>query len=112
MRLWLALWLMVPLALAFGEERIYRGKWDGSAIEVRLKIDERTRRVTGYVCRGGEPSDVIASLQGQSFADGSMELHLTYRFEDYGIYVVRPGQNGDTQIWQTASKDLWFRLSD
>ncbi len=107
----LSVWLFwVPLASA--KESVCRGQWDGEAIEIRLNINERTNLVTGQVYKPGAPSDVLATLAGRRLSDGSMEVKLTYRFEDYGTFRLKPSGDGSTKIWQTSGRDLWFGLSD
>jgi len=102
--------LLVPILEA--GEKVYRGRWDGAPIEIRLDVNERSGAVSGWACKPGAPNDVIASLKGRRLADGSLELRLTYRFEDFGTFVLKPGKGGSAEIWQTAGKDLWFGLSD
>jgi hypothetical protein len=103
---------MVWVPLASAKDSVCRGQWDGEAIEIRLKLNERTNLVTGQVYKPGSPSDVMATLSGRRLADGSMEVQLTYRFEDYGTYRLMVSRDGSTKIWQTSAKDLWFGLSD
>ena len=107
----LAACLLVAPVLAAGE-KVCRGKWDGTPIEIRLNVNDRSGAVSGLIYKPGAPNDVIASLKGRRLEDGSLEVSLTYRFEDFGTFVLKPGAGGSTQIWQTAGKDLWFGLSD
>ncbi|RFC46738.1 MAG: hypothetical protein DVB23_001488 [Verrucomicrobia bacterium] len=107
----LVCWLTwVPFAEA--RERVFRGQWDGKAIEIRLKINDRSGAVTGQVYRPSDSSNVLASLNGKVLPDGTMELKLTYRFEDYGTYRLQLADDGTTRIWQTERRDLWFGQSD
>jgi hypothetical protein len=98
-----------PALLA--EERICRGKWEGTAIEIRLSVNERTGAVSGLVYKPGEPDYVYASLKGTRRADGWLEVHLTYRFEDFGTFLLKPDSLESARRWQTKGKDLWFEQS-
>ncbi|MBU6301278.1 MAG: hypothetical protein KGS60_06985 [Verrucomicrobia bacterium] len=94
------------------KEKIYRGKWDGTAIEIRLRINERSGAVSGQVYPPGDPANVLASLSGRLLPDGVMELTLTYRFEEFGTFRLQMADDGVSRIWRTERKDLWFGLSD
>jgi len=102
--------LFAPILGAGRESIVANGK------ERRSKsasiVNDKSGAVSGLVPKPGAPSDVMASLKGRRLADGSLEVKLTYRFEDFGTFVLKPGAGGSAQIWQTAGKDLWFGLSD
>ena len=102
------LWLLPVL---HADEHIYRGKWDGNPIEIRLKVNEVSGTVAGVVYKPGDPQQVYATMKGKRRADGSMEVQLTYRFDDFGTFILKPGASDSAPLWETSGRDLWFEQS-
>jgi hypothetical protein len=74
-----------------------RGSWDGNPITVQALNISAQGKVSGQIVDAD--GSITASMQGTRRPDGTLDVTLSYRFEEFGTFVLKPS---GSQRWQSA----------